>query len=123
MKRLVTGFMVLICAASVARADVVTLKNGDRITGTLVTIKGGTLQLKSDILGSLSIPMAQVASYSTANPVVLVRKGQAPVHGPLALTPSGDWQVTSKRQEQTIKPADVDLIMPQDASFGGRFIS
>ncbi len=60
MSRAWTGVLALLFLVNVARADVVTLKNGDRITGTLVTIKGGTLQLKSDILGDLSIPMAKV---------------------------------------------------------------
>ena len=91
-----------------------TLKNGDRITGTLVTIKGGTLQLKSDILGDLSIPMAKVATYSVDKPVAVIVKGKEPVQGTLALTPSGDWQVKANGQTQTIAAASVDTIMPAD---------
>ncbi len=115
MKLFLISFLALVCCANVAHADVVTLKNGDRVTGTLVTIKGGTLQLKSDILGTLSIPMAQVVTYSAAKPVALVRKGQEPVRGTLELQPSGDWQVKEKGQEETFKQANVDMIMPADA--------
>lgn len=114
MRFMLACLLALVGVAGSARADVVTLKNGDRVTGTLVTIKGGTLQLKSDILGTLSIPMAQVVTYTVAKPVAVVRKGQEPVRGSLELLPSGDWRVTEKGREQTFSPKNVDLIMPED---------
>ena len=114
MKLILTSLLALVCLASSALADVVTLKNGDRVTGTLVTIKGGTLLLKSDILGNLSIPMAKVATYSVDKPVAVIIKGKQPVQGSLALTPSGDWQVKTNGQTQTIPAAQADTIMPAD---------
>lgn len=104
--------LAVFCVTGIAHADVVTLKNGDRITGTLVTIKGGTLQLNSDMLGSLSIPMAKVASYSVAKPVAVIVKGKEPMKGNLVLMPSGDWQVKANGQTQTVTAASVDTIMP-----------
>jgi putative salt-induced outer membrane protein len=115
MKLAMTSMLAFLCLASAASADVVTLKNGDRVTGTLVTIKGGTLQLKSDILGDLSIPMAKVATYTADKPVAVVIKGKEPIQGTLELTPSGDWQVKANGQQQTIAAATVDTIMPADA--------
>jgi len=114
MKLTLTSLLALVCFAGSGRADVVTLKNGDRVSGTLLTIKGGTLQLKADILGDLSIPMAQVATYSVAKPVALIIKGQEPVEGLLELTPSGDWQVKANGHAQTLAAAKVDTIMPAD---------
>ena len=114
MKLILTCLLTLLWLASSGYADVVTLKNGDRVTGTLVTIKGGTLQLKSDILGNLTIPMAKVATYSVVKPVAVIIKGKEPVQGTLELTPSGDWQVKANGQAQTIPAAKVDTIMPAD---------
>ncbi len=114
MKLALISLLTLICLAGAAYADVVTLKNGDRITGTLVTVKGGTLHLKSDILGDLSIPMAKVATYTVDKPVAVIIKGQEPVQGTLELTPSGDWQVKANGQTQTIAAAKADTIMPAD---------
>jgi putative salt-induced outer membrane protein YdiY len=108
------SLLAFACLASTGYADVVTLKNGDRLTGTLVTIKGGTLQLKSEILGSLSISMAKVATYTVDKPVAVITKGKEPVQGTLELTPSGDWQVKANGQTQTIAAANVDTIMPAD---------
>jgi len=113
LKLTFTTLVALICLAGIAHADVLTLKNGDRVTGTLVTIQGGTLQLKTANLGTISIPMAQVATYTAEKPVAVVIKGQEPVRGTLELLPSGDWQVkTANGQVQTIPAAKPELIMP-----------
>ncbi len=115
MKLTLTSFLALICLVSIGRADVATLKNGDRITGALVTIKGGTLQLKTDKLGNLSIPLAQVATYSTEKPVAVIIQGQEPVVGMLELLPSGDWQVKGANgQMRTIAAAKPEVIMPAE---------
>ena len=114
MKLAFTSLLAFFCLASVVQADVVTLKNGDRVTGTLVTIKGGKLQLKSEILGDLSIPMAKVATYTVDKPVAVIIKGKEPIKGTLELSPSGDWQVKANGQSQTIAAASVDTIMPAD---------
>ena len=104
---------ILAClSVEAAWADVVTLKNGDRVTGKLVTVKGGNLDLKSDILGELTIPMDKVASFLVEKPAAVVVKGKPPVEGQLQLEPSGDWQVTAKGAPQTVAAASVDLIMP-----------
>jgi putative salt-induced outer membrane protein YdiY len=114
MKLAMTSILALLCLAGSASADVVTLKNGDRVTGTLVTIKGGTLQLKSDVLGDLSIPMDKVATYTVEKPVAVIVKGKKPVEGTLELKPSGDWGVKVNGQEQTVSAASVETIMPAD---------
>jgi hypothetical protein len=115
VKFAVTTFVVLICLASWAYADVATLKNGDRVTGTLVTIQGGTLQLKTANLGVVPIPMAQVATYSSDKPVAVVIKGQEPVQGMLELLPSGDWQIKGDNgQMHTIAAAKPEVIMPAE---------
>ena len=114
MKLRRTSFLALICLASFAHADVLTLKNGDRVAGALVTIKGGTLQLKTENLGNVSIPMAKVATFSVDKPVVVVIKGQEPVRGTLELLPSGDWQVKANGKAQTIAAAKAELVMPAE---------
>jgi putative salt-induced outer membrane protein YdiY len=113
--KLILGvFFMLAAPARTARADVVTLKNGDRITGKMVSVKGGTLELKSEVLGDLMIPLAKVAAFSAEKPAVVVVKGQNAMHGQLELAPSGNWQITENRKSQTIAAADAVLVMPAD---------
>jgi putative salt-induced outer membrane protein YdiY len=101
-------------AAKDVRADVVTLKNGDRVTGTMVSVKGGTLELKSDVLGDLMIPLSKVATFSAEKPAVVVVKGQNPKHGQLELASSGDWQITENGKSESIAAANAELVMPAD---------
>jgi putative salt-induced outer membrane protein YdiY len=112
MKRIVlTIFALLSFSAAAAQADVVTLKNGDRVTGTFVNEKDGKLQLKSEVLGDLSIPVDKIASFSAAKSVAVVIKGQKPIEGQLELTPSGEWQITTGGKSQKIAVATVEMIM------------
>jgi putative salt-induced outer membrane protein YdiY len=115
LKKILLTLIAFIPFAAATRADVVTLKNGDRVTGTFVTVKDGKLELKSDILGDLQIPVDKIASFSAEKPAAVVMKGQEPVEGTLALAPNGDWQVTAAgKAETTIAAANVTLIMPAE---------
>src|SRR5271169_4757484 len=51
-------FMLLI--ACTAWADQVTLKNGDRVTGSIVKKDGNNLTVKSDLMGVVTIPWDQI---------------------------------------------------------------
>lgn len=115
MKHLLYTCVALMVTAGLAQADVATLKNGDRVTATFVDVKDGKLDLHSDTLGDVSIPLAQVASFSADKPVTVVQKNNQTVVGQLALQPSGDWQVTANGKTQTVAASDVTLIMPTDA--------
>jgi len=44
------------------RTDVVTLKNGDRLTGEVISLEYGKLQLKTDSLGTVSVNWPDIAS-------------------------------------------------------------
>ena len=72
------------------RADQVALKNGDRVTGTVLKKEADTLTLRSDIMGVVSIPWSQVASIRTNGPVTAVVGGhsvQAPIDSASTQTP------------------------------------
>lgn len=60
-QRLRTGWIVLaaLTAAGLgwpARGDTVVLKNGDQLTGTIMSIEPTTVRIKSPILGELAVP-------------------------------------------------------------------
>lgn len=111
MRSVLLAVLAGLCVQA-AWADVVTLKNGDRVTGKLVTVKGGNLSLKSDMLGDLTIAMDKVASFSAEQPAAVVVKGGTVAEGQLQLEPSGDWQVTANGRPQTVAAASVDVIVP-----------
>lgn len=78
----------VLCAAAVvsssaapARADTVTLANGDKLNGTVGQIMGGKMKFTSPVLGEVTIDMNNVASFEVAGdtPAALVQpKGATP---------------------------------------------
>ncbi len=66
------AMLILLFAASAAasrdKTDVVTLKNGDRLTGEIIQLEHGQLELKTDALGTVYIEWPSVAGLSS--PVV-----------------------------------------------------
>src|SRR3954447_26804115 len=65
-------------ASSVLLADVVTLKNGDKINGTVGQIADGKMEFNSPVLGDIKIDMANVESYTTDAPATIRMKKNAP---------------------------------------------
>ena len=64
-----------------AHADTVVFKNGDKLTGTLVSVSDSTLELKSDNVGDVSIALAKIQSYSADKPAVVVEKDHTHARG------------------------------------------
>ena len=74
--RLVSIFWVLLFS-QLAIADQVVLKNGDRITGTIVKSDGKSLTLKSEFAGTVSIPMDAIVQISSDQQLhVVTKEGQ-----------------------------------------------
>jgi putative salt-induced outer membrane protein YdiY len=66
----VSAVLVTALCASVAAADEVRLKNGDRYSGTVVQLEAGTLTFKTPH-GDLKIPWNEVAALTVEGPIVL----------------------------------------------------
>jgi putative salt-induced outer membrane protein YdiY len=67
-------YLVLLClvlSGAVVRADEVALTNGDRLTGTIVQMTDSKLLFKSSAAGDVTIPLADVQTLSSAEPVTL----------------------------------------------------
>lgn len=66
-----------------ADADQIILKNGDRLTGTVVRVEKGVLTLKTDYAEKLEINADAVQSISTEQPVEVRLQGGELLRGPL----------------------------------------
>ena len=62
--------LLLLLAAAPARADEVQLRNGDRITGTTVSLTGGTLTFTTSY-GTVRIPWADVTALTVQEAIVV----------------------------------------------------
>lgn len=70
--------LLLWVVTTAARGDELVMKNGDRLTGTIVVKQGNTLRFKVSYAGELQIAWSQIARINTSQPLhlELVAKAQ-----------------------------------------------
>ena len=77
MPRNVLLVLVLCFCAASALADQVTLKNGDRLSGTIVKTDEGKLEMKSEFAGDIKLPWSAVVAIVSAQPLhIALKNGQ-----------------------------------------------
>jgi putative salt-induced outer membrane protein len=75
-------------------ADTISLKNGDRLTGTILKSDGKTLVLKTEFAGDVTLQWAAVDTINSTQPLHVGLAGGQIVNGPVA-TKDGEIQVTT----------------------------
>lgn len=104
------SFFFLVClAVSAAWADQVVMKNGDRVTGSIVKKDGKNLTIKTEHFGVVTTSWDQVESVTADKPVHVVLPDGKTVQGTLATT-NGKVEVTTKDAKLSLAPADVATI-------------
>jgi putative salt-induced outer membrane protein len=86
-----------------ASADQVTLKNGDRLTGTIVKSDGKSLLLKTDSAGEVTVKWDAVSGIVSSQPLsVQLRNGQV-ISGNVT-TEDGKFEVATRDRGQVAAP-------------------
>lgn len=102
---LLTAVVVLLIWCP-ALADEVWLKNGDRLTGKVVSLEEGTLLLSTTYAGDVSINWEEVANLKTEEPIKIILSDETAVQGPIQ--PGAGGQVHVKA-ETLAEPVTTDL--------------
>src|SRR5688572_29342257 len=116
---------VFVCVATLAAgitlADVVILKNGDKLTGTVGQIADGKMEFKSPVLGDIKIDLANVESYTTDAPATIRMKSKAAATQPEITDriTAGDATRVETAGGQTIATGDVKVINPPQKDWTG----
>jgi Protein of unknown function, DUF481 len=103
-----------LCAESHAqgRTDVVTLANGDRITGEVVSLEHGRLEFKTDDAGTLYLEWDKLSSVvATRRVEVLTTDGRRYV-GSLGRAPDRSIAIATSEGEVPLLMSEVTLITP-----------
>jgi putative salt-induced outer membrane protein len=106
-RSLLLGF-VLLSVAVIGRADQVTLKNGDRLTGKIVNGDGKTLLLKSEFAGDVTIQWDAITGIESTDSINLTLKDGTKLSGKVT-TQDGKFVVA------TAAPAPAPAPEPKDA--------
>lgn len=93
MRRSLLGVLLCVMCASVALADQVTLKNGDRLSGTIVSGDTKKLQLKTDFGGDISIDWATVVGIESSQDLTITTKDGKKSAGKVTTTSDGKFVV------------------------------
>jgi putative salt-induced outer membrane protein YdiY len=91
-----------------AWADQIVMKNGDRVTGSVVKKDGKDLHIKTDQLGDITVSWDQVASIKTDKPVNVVLADGRKAKGTIAT--SGAMVEIAAQPPISIAPGDIATI-------------
>ena len=102
--------MTLLAFSSSLFADQITLKNGDRFTGTVVKSDGKTLTLHTDAAGDITLKVDAIQEIKTDKDLHVTVKGGKTAVGPVTTT-DGKLEVATKTAGTVEAPiADVTVI-------------
>jgi len=105
MKFIFTIFALSVLAMS-AQADIVTLKNGDKLSGTVVSKEGNSLVFKTTYAGELKISWSDIVSLTTDKPVVVVLDNDTSIEAAkLTPTTNGSASITTPNVGQPVEVA------------------
>jgi hypothetical protein len=101
---------VLLLLTSVALADIdkVTLKNGDRFSGTIVSGDGKTLLMKTEFAGDVTITWDAITAIESSQDLHLTLKDGQHISGKVSTT---DGKFVVAGAAATVAPADKDSIV------------
>lgn len=94
-RRMVVLFALCLAVASIALADELKLKNGDKLTGSIVKADGKTLTLKTDYAGVITISTDAIAEVISKEPLYVALSDGKTLVGKIA-TGSGKYEVETK---------------------------
>ena len=101
--------LVLLCLCGfslLCESEQVTLKNGDRLTGDIVSMDGKKLVVKTSYAGEVPIDWSEVTQFSSDKPLVITRTDNQVLSGTVA-TEGQDVMITTAQGSQKLALADV----------------
>lgn len=108
--------LLLCCVAApaVLCADQVYLKNGDRLTGKIVSLTEGKMVLNSDLAGAVTIDMKNIRTFSSEMPVEIHLKDGTVLHQPVEAAEPNEFALKGGEplQAQKVPLAAVASINP-----------
>ena len=112
MRSVLTLILLVISLAPFARAESVVLKDGSTVTGEFQRLLDGNVIFKTNSMGTLTIPVANIAGFTSASTVMVLLKDGKKSDGIFSVSASGAWQLQSANATTTLSPGDVVAIYP-----------
>jgi len=110
MRGVFMGLVMVILTAGLANADQITLKNGDRMSGKIVTGDGKTLLLKTEFAGDVTIQWDAITAIESTDVVYLTLKDGTKLNGKIT-TEDGKFVVANAAAPSAGPVASKDTIV------------
>lgn len=122
---LLAAALLLCCfpahAADRDNTDVIVLKNGDRVTGEILELEFGRLQLSTDDMGTISIEWGAIASIDTRYTFDVERAGGRRYAGLIATSGDGEsLLIADEGTEESVPLSAITRITELEAGFWRR---
>lgn len=115
------SILCLVGLGSTLWADEVYLKNGDHLTGKIVSLTEGKLVLNTALSGQVTIDMKNIKTFSSEEPLEVHLKDGTVLHQPLAAAEPNEFALKggAPLQPQKVPLADVTAINPPKTKWTG----
>ena len=114
MKRTRLAVLLIVVLAPTVFADQITLKNGDRLTGTIITSDAKTLVLKTEYADAVTIKWDFVQQIESAQPLYVGTKGGQVIVGPVTTSDNKLAVATKESGSVAVAKADVTSLRNAD---------
>ena len=114
MQKSCLAVLLMVVVAPSVFADQVTLKNGDRLTGSIITSDPKTLVLKTDYAGAVTIKWDFVQQVESSQPLYVGTKAGQVIVGPVTTSDDKLAVATKEAGSVTVAKADVTSLRNAD---------
>jgi putative salt-induced outer membrane protein YdiY len=104
--RCTLSFLLIFTLMPFARADQVVLKNGDRVTGSIIKKDDKNLTIKTDQFGVIVTPWDHVDSIVAEKPLNIVLRDGKTLQGTFAAS-GGNAEITTSQTKLSVATADI----------------
>jgi hypothetical protein len=110
LRKYITITAALCAATASLLADQIVMKNGDRVTGSIIKKDAATLTIKTVNFGTVTLPWDQIDIVKADAPLTVVLPGDKSLESTIATTEAKQIQVGS----QSVPPADIVALRNAD---------
>ncbi len=103
------SLLVIGLSSTVLLADQIVMKNGDRVTGSIVKKDAATLTIKTDLFGVVTLAWDQVSTVTAEKPLTVVLADGKTVQGSIA-TVGDKVEVAVGGVKQSVAPAEIKTL-------------
>ena len=107
------SILLLLLICSPVLGDQLTLKNGDRITGTVVKSDGKTLIFKSELVGELTIALDSVTEVITDKPLYVVMDDGNTINGVVKVT-ADQTEIRTSNRALTVARSSIRVLRSEE---------